>query len=657
MREKLTRFLDSLRAHNFPQRIKSAFNREYHPVQSVMQSKSYARFKAFRLRALFYILGIFMIMAALFFAERMGIQIGDLVNKDPYWKAEDSITVQTAVESRPKTCLLITDLGREDCTDAYTELKQILWDMKVNFDTVDVGCEPVPTDFSPYKTVVVALPDMSPLGNSAMNLADWVFDGGRAMFPMTPDATPISVYLLQKAGVNFYGDNTVLESIYFDKDFVIGGGRAYNISDPFDSCLSVTVRDEAEVYAWAGEEGGMPVIWSYDYGDGRFVVDNIGLYEKSLRGLYSASYTLLEDVFAYPVIDGLIVFLDDMPSPVPEGDSQYIRRDYDTTIADYYVNTWYPDIDNLSKKYGFPLVGLVIENYEQQVDGTVERQADTSRFQYFGNQILRSGGELGYHGYNHQPLCVGDEVDYTGLFDYKTWDSVSAISSGFGELISFCQEQYPTAKFSVYVPPSNIMSAQGRTFIGSLYPTVRTISGFYLPDGDSGMTYVHEFGVAEDGMVELPRVTSGSVPEPYMALLGLSELNMHMVFSHFIHPDDALDVDRGAEIGWPTLSKNLDKLFGSVDKIVPSIRRLSSIEMSGSIQRWAALTVDQKMEHTEDQDIMHITLGNYVDEGRLFVRFQNGAPNKVTGGKLTPLTGTLYLLEANQAEITLEWNR
>ena len=32
------------------------------------------------------------------------------------------------------------------------------------------------------------------------------------------------------------------------------------------------------------EPGGIPLIWENAYGDGKFVVDNFGFYEKAFRG-------------------------------------------------------------------------------------------------------------------------------------------------------------------------------------------------------------------------------------------------------------------------------------------------------------------------------------------------------------------------------------
>ena len=49
-----------------------------------------------------------------------------------------------------------------------------------------------------------------------------------------------------------------------------------------------------------------------------------------------------------------------------------------------------------------------------------------------------------------------------------------------------------------------------------------------------------------------------------------------------------------------------------------------------------------------------LTLGNFVDEGWLFFRANEGTPGRVTGGELTHLTGNLYLLKANADTIHIE---
>lgn len=61
----------------------------------------------------------------------------------------------------------------------------------------------------------------------------------------------------------------------------------------------------------------------------------------------AASYSLLQDAVAYPVINSAVFYLDDFPSPVPGGDGTYIRRDYGLSISDFYSQVWWPDLTQL----------------------------------------------------------------------------------------------------------------------------------------------------------------------------------------------------------------------------------------------------------------------------------------------------------------------
>lgn len=72
----------------------------------------------------------------------------------------------------------------------------------------------------------------------------------------------------------------------------------------------------------------------------------------------------------------------------------------------------------LAKKYGMTYTGLIIENYGNQVSGELPRNGEVSRYAYFGNMMLDMGGELGFHGYNHQPLCL-DNFHYETDLDMK----------------------------------------------------------------------------------------------------------------------------------------------------------------------------------------------------------------------------------------------
>lgn len=301
----------------------------------------------------------------------------------------------------------------------------------------------------------------------------------------------------------------------------------------------------------------------------------------------------------------------------------------------------------LATAHNVQYTGVIIENYEDETDGETERQDDVQRFQYFGNMILHQGGELGYHGYNHQPLSLSD-TDYGDALPYKTWTSFSAMEKAMKELMDFGKEMFPETTMSVYVPPSNVLSEAGRKLLGSLYPKIRTIASNYF-SGD--YAYVQEFEVAEDGIVEQPRIISGAIIDDYMQMAALSELNMHFVNTHFMHPDDLLDEDRGATLGWEKLKNRLDEYMTWLNEAAPALRNLTGSQLSGAIERYDALTVEKDITDKE----VHLHLGNFYDQAYLMVRMNKGTPVRVTGGDLTQAAGNLYLLSAEQEDVYIEF--
>ena len=603
--------------------------------------------KTFPFKSMLVILCVFMMMAVVLFAERSGIQYTEKNRKVAYLDREEVVTEQTAVKSLPKTCLILRNSADEASEQAWTQFQQIFKDMKVGTDVVDLQSDSVIPDYDEYETVVVLLSDISPLKEKLLELCDWVSKGGNALFAMTLQKTAYTSIIEQKLGIVSSGyENTVVDSIYFEPDFMLGGGQAYEITDPYDSAWAVQLSEQAKVHAQVGDENGQPVIWENQYGKGKFVVDNFGLYEKAVRGFYAVSYSLLTDVGVYPVINGSTFYLDDFPSPVPNGDGTYVKRDYGMSISEFYMNVWWPDMLELASEHGIHYTGVMIENYEDETDGTIEKQKDTKRFQYFGNMLLHQGGELGYHGYNHQPLSLPN-TDYGDVLPYDTWKNQSAMKKAVKELVRFGDEIFPGISMSVYVPPSNVLSAEGRGMLAKDFPQIRTIASNYFT---GEFAYVQEFEVAEDGIVEQPRIISGAIIDGYMKMAALSELNMHFVNSHFIHPDDLLDEDRGAAFGWEKLKGNLSDYMDWLDDSAPSLRQLTGSELSGAIQRYGAVIFTKTVT---DQEI-RLELDNFYDEVYFMVRINEGTPGEVSGGKLTHLTGNLYLLKAKEPTVTIE---
>ena len=608
-----------------------------------------AKWKRFRWQGLVKVWAVFMAIALVLLVESLGVHYGATRFDITYLDRDKAIPAADAIAGEKATNLLVIDSSQEGVSDAESMLDRVLLDMKVPTVTVDLAQgDEIPT-LKQYQTMVIAMPNLDPLGEHVLQIMQWVKKGGGVMFAMTPERTGYLDVIGPQIGIESSAYKYVVtEGITPSKDFMLGGGQTYMFSDPFKSSLSVALNDRAQVEA-VSSNGRTPLVWRSSVESGTAVMCNIGIYVKMVRGFYASAFSLLSSAMAYPVINSAAFYLDDFPSPVPSGNGKYIKRDYNMSISEFYSQVWWPDLVRLAERYGIRFTGVMIENYGDDTKNDPVRQTDNTQFEYYGGLLLRQNGEIGYHGYNHQPLVLPN-TDYGNEYTYVQWPNRKAIVDSLNELIAFQKTVLPAATSSVYVPPSNILSSEGRQIIGEDMPQIRAIASMAFPP-DSSLEYVQEFGVAADGVVEAPRIVSGSmVNNAYMRLAAVSELNMHYVSTHFMHPDDLLDEDRGAKEGWETYRKGLEDYLDWLEQSAPSIRMQTGTECAAAVQRFSGLTVS--MATSDDSWDLH--LGNLIDQGWLMFRANNGTPGRVRGGSLTKLTGNLYLLKATSATVHIK---
>ena len=130
--------------------------------------------KAFQFKGILVILGCFLLIGAILFAERSGLSYREKAKKLTYLDADKVVTEETAVKTLKPTCLVLTDSSQANSTMAWIQFEQIFKDMKVGTDLVDVNHESIPDDLSDYETVVVLLSDLSPLKENVLKISDWV---------------------------------------------------------------------------------------------------------------------------------------------------------------------------------------------------------------------------------------------------------------------------------------------------------------------------------------------------------------------------------------------------------------------------------------------------------------------------------------------------
>lgn len=147
-----------------------------------------SRLRTFRWQKLLIIWAVFVAMAAILFAERSGIQYKAAKFKLNYLPRTEVEPAQTAMFGQPVTCLLLYDSGQEGTDLAKEQFDQILLDMKVSTQAVDVhttSLEGIP-EFDRYKTVVVLMSELDPLGKRLIDLMNWVREAAASCLPWRP---------------------------------------------------------------------------------------------------------------------------------------------------------------------------------------------------------------------------------------------------------------------------------------------------------------------------------------------------------------------------------------------------------------------------------------------------------------------------------------
>ena len=141
--------------------------------------------------------------------------------------------------------------------------------------------------------------------------------------------------------------------------------------------------------------------------------------------------------------------------------------------------------------------------------------------------------------------------------------------------------------------------------------------------------------------------------DDYTYLIAFSELNFHYVQSHFMHPDDVLDEDRGAALGWGTLHDNLEEYLSYIYTAAPNIEDVTGSGMADKVEDYTLLTINRQ----ESEQGISFDIGGFLEEATFMVRLNSscGKQLTVTGAEYEKLTENLYVLRANQPHVVISW--
>lgn len=502
----------------------------------------------------------------------------------------DNESLQVTDATNPRALVLYSP-QRQDSVDYEENIRIALEHLRIETTSLElVRAQSV--SYADYDMVILASAYWEEeLTDSAARLMNYVESGGKLLLATVPESIGMQFDTsYRRMGIVDFGDYLTYDTLTFTEDLLPGlAGRTFTGETFTDVALSVTLENSARVYAWAqdAQDRRTPLIWSYDCGQGRVAVFNSTSGRGDFwRGIVAGCINTLSDTVMYPVINALCIFLDDFPSPQYESESDIVRQEYNRSAREFYRDIWWPDMLQIANAYGDVYTGLFVATYNAETDPDKLTYSESASELYFGNSLLKNGYEMGAHGYNHQPLTLAggtpDELQYT------PWASARDMTTSLQTLGSITAQLFPAVTLCSYVPPSNYLSEEGRQAVVQALPNLEVISGIYTNEEEEGDVYVQDFTVAEDGVAEFPRVTSGMAPDDYEQMSAFSAVGLYGAFSHFIHPDDIFDAERGGSKSWEELYRSYCTWIGDIHKTYPWLRSLSATEAGNALRIYDA---------------------------------------------------------------------
>lgn len=542
--------------------------------------------------------------------------------------------------------LIIYDEKEELSAKLAENLAQTIHYMKKEYDTTTV--QRLGSISGEYRAVIAASSIIDDSEQWQL-VEDYVEKGGRLFFAVRPELDQGFLRIYRKLGIYSYGSLMNTEMVQLTSNVLIkGDGQTFN--DPFlaNSSLFVSLEDRCRVYARTVRQ--TPLLWEASYGQGSFMVYNgVTLYSRINRGMIAGAISkLLEDeTFIYPVMNMKLAFIDDFPAPFPKGRNEALYAEYGRDNTRFFREIWWPDMLKTSKQENLKYTGALIENYNDWVKSPFSENPGSDRegLITYGRELLKNGGELGIHGYNHQSLETKTNV--SSYFGYNVWKSEKDMEDALKEVNRFTKSVFSKYEFRTYVPPSNVLSPEGREAIRTASPDIRILSSIYLEDPGS-RAYVQEFEVGKDGMIELPRITSGyefSVENRWAVMNTVTSIG---VFSHFVHPDDILDSGRNGNKSWKELSREYSEMMGFVNSKYSWLKPMTATGGAEQLESFAASWPAFKQEDGK----LSASVAGFVHEADFILRTDKKI-GSLHNCSVTQIDKDVYLVHAVKANFEL----
>lgn len=563
----------------------------------------------------------------------------------------DKLDQEDLERFKEKFLIIYDDRQEATITNRINEnLTQILTSIDKSYDMITDEQLTDQIDLWQYKGVLINQENIDFLTDGDF-ITSYIKEGGTVAFLQRPLLGNELEEYKEYLGINSVEEYKVVETMVLTSNILIQGNGFEYLNAVGTHALDAKLTDECDILVSSKEE--VPLVWQNDVEDGKVLVANGQfLSERANKGLLLGFLTYMSDTFAYPIINAKVLHMDDYPLPLPEGTAEIIYNDYQVDNEEFFYYIWWPDVVRITQKYNVIVNGYLIYNYENDVADVDLLLNDSERANHLllqGENLIKAGGELALHGFNHQPLRMREYLpEEAEILNYKTWSSVEDMVDSISNLDKYLANVYPNYTAQAYVAPSNILTEEGRRALKLALPDLKVICALF-DSGGVESNYQQDFGLGEDGIYDFPRYSSGYMLTEESNWLILNGITLNGVFSHFVHPDDVLDPDRNyGGLGWKVLSEEFDKFM---NYLVTDFPWLNSTSVSQATNLLAEYVESKSYFNYEENQIT-----GYIEDGTYTNYYIIRTDKEIissTGCDFQEIDEEIYLVTANSNQFNL----
>lgn len=533
-----------------------------------------------------------------------------------------------------KSVLILYSKDDDQSQKLSANLEKVCKWLKMEYQLLDVARQDS-VSFMEYDLLVIATTDIeNGMGNNIARVMDYVEHGGKLFWAILPEElgnTFRSVY--RNLGITHIGEFKEISGLRFREELIPASeGLDFEGEEFYDIAMAFQLEDKCKIYVESITDK-IPLVWSYNYGEGKIMFYNATSSSVDFfTGMLGGCMVELYDEFMYPVINAKVIFIDDFPSMQYNSDSDVIKEEYNRTVKEFYRDIWWPDMQSAAKKYDIAYTGLFMATYNDIVDPEKFEYVKDEMEQYYGNSLLKNNFEMGAHGYNHQSLTLAGGTPKE--MGYVPWKNQSDMAASLEKLLEITNSLFKDVRLQTYVPPSNYLSKEGREAVKQALPDLKVISGVYTDEGSEGDVYVQDFEIAEDGIAEFPRITSGMLKSDYEDFIAMNGCGLYGVFSHFIHPDDILDEERSAGDNWQKLLDNYCERMNLINERFSGLRPLTASVAADALK----IAYNAEVSYTVMDDRIIGKIYNCYGETQFYLKTEQTPKSASEGCIITPVT-------------------